>query len=173
MIKIAPRKIYTIGYEGSTLSDFIGTLQHNSISLLVDIRELPQSRRPGFSKKILSASLKEAGINYCHIRQLGDPKPGRDAAKRGDINEFRSIFNAHLSNDATQTALHEVAIEAKSETIALMCYERLHQCCHRSLVADRISDIDLFQVIHLHISANKRIIDNQNGAKNHEFIRAC
>jgi uncharacterized protein (DUF488 family) len=88
--------IYTIGYEGASVQGLIGTLEHMGIQHVLDVRELPQSRRPGFSKKVLAEALAQAGIEYSHLRQLGDPKNGREAARRGDINEFKAIFEAHM-----------------------------------------------------------------------------
>ena len=107
----ALKTIYTLGYEGVALLDFIRTVKDTGVSLLLDVRERPQSRRPGFSKRALSEALAEAGTTYRHVRQLGDPKPGRDAARSGAMEEFRSIFNAHLDLEASQIALREVARE--------------------------------------------------------------
>jgi uncharacterized protein (DUF488 family) len=76
------RTLFTIGYEGASLSDFIVTLQNSGVERLLDVREVAQSRRPGFSKTALSTALAEADIGYTHLRQLGDPKAGRDAARR-------------------------------------------------------------------------------------------
>tara|TARA_B100000378_G_C18015770_1_gene402426 strand:+ start:482 stop:970 length:489 start_codon:yes stop_codon:yes gene_type:complete len=142
-------KIYTLGYEGASVVDFIATLKRAGVSLLLDVRQLPQSRRPGFSKRVLSEALKEVGISYRHVRQLGDPKPGRDAARRGDMAEFRLIFNAHLKSDEAQIAIQEAAIVTREETVALMCYERAPKDCHRSIVAERIRDIVSVDIVHL------------------------
>ncbi|WP_235600841.1 MULTISPECIES: DUF488 domain-containing protein [unclassified Sphingobium] len=113
------------------------------------MRQLPQSRRPGFSKRVLSEALQEAGIGYQHVRQLGDPKPGRDAARRGDMAAFRSIFGAHLASKESQMAIREAAAVSQQETVALMCYERAPKDCHRSIVAERISDIVSVEIVHL------------------------
>ena len=158
------RTIYTLGYEGATLADFIRTLEDTGISLLLDIRELPQSRRPGFSKRVLSEALADAGIAYRHLRQLGDPKLGRDAARRGAMEEFRLIFNAHLDLEACQKALQEVAQEADAETVVLMCYERAPQDCHRSLVAQRLVKLQSLQVVHLGVQVGGAIRKDKDGA---------
>ena len=142
-------KIYTLGYEGANVVDFIATLKRAGISLLLDVRQLPQSRRPGFSKRVLSEALKEAGIGYRHMRQLGDPKPGRDAARRGDMAEFRSIFGAHLASEEAQIAIRDAATVSQEEAVALMCYERAPKDCHRSIVAERIRDIVSVEIVHL------------------------
>jgi uncharacterized protein (DUF488 family) len=129
--------------------DFVATLKRAGISLLLDVRQLPQSRRPGFSKRMLSEALGEAGIGYRHMRQLGDPKPGRDAARRGDMAEFRSIFGAHLASEESQIAIRDAATVSQEETVALMCYERAPKDCHRSIVAERIRDIISIEIVHL------------------------
>lgn len=144
-----------MGYEGATVADFIATLRHAGISLLLDVRELPQSRRPGFSKRVLSDALEASGIGYRHMRPLGDPKPGRDAARRGDMAEFRSIFGKHLERDEAQAAIKDAAYEAQRETVALMCYERAPKDCHRSIVAERIRDIVSIEIVHLGVQPGR------------------
>ena len=145
------KTVYTLGYEGAILSDFIRTLLDNKISLLLDVRELPQSRKPGFSKGMLSKALEDAGIVYRHVKQLGDPKPGRDAARQGAMEQFRSIFNKHLDLEESQRALQQVASEASTGTIALMCYERIAHNCHRSLVAQQLLNFNYFDIVHLDV----------------------
>ncbi len=83
------------------------------------------------------------------MRQLGDPKPGRDAARRGDMAEFRSIFGAHLASEESQIAIRDAATVSQEETVALMCYERAPKDCHRSIVAERIRDIVSVEIVHL------------------------
>lgn len=151
-----------MGYEGATVADFIATLKQAGISLLLDVRQLPQSRRPGFSKRVLSEALEEAGIGYRHMRQLGDPKPGRDAARRGDMIAFRSIFGAHLESEESQIAIQDAAAVSQEKTVALMCYERAPKDCHRSIVAERIRDILSVEIVHLGVQpgrATGRTID--------------
>lgn len=123
--------------------------------MLLDVRQLPQSRRPGFSKRVLSDALQDAGIGYRHIRQLGDPKPGRDAARRGDMAEFRSIFGAHLASDESKIAIQDAAAVSQEETVALMCYERTPKDCHRSIVAERIRDIVSVEIVHLGVQPGR------------------
>lgn len=161
-------KFYTLGYEGAAVPDFIRTLKNAGVSLLIDVRQLPQSRRPGFSKRVLSEALADAGIAYRHVRQLGDPKPGRDAARRGDMDEFRVIFGAHLELEATQAALVDAASEVKRETVALMCFERAPKDCHRSIVAQRIQALVSAEVVHLGVhpnSAAERITNDAGVAR--------
>ena len=147
--------MYTLGYEGASVADFIRTLKDAGVSLLLDVRELPQSRRPGFSKKVLSEALNDAGIGYRHIRQLGDPKPGREAARRGDMDAFRSIFGAHIDTEASRAALGYAAADAERETVALMCFERAPKNCHRSIVAERIKGIVPVEVVHLGVHSGR------------------
>lgn len=158
------KTIYTLGYEGVALSDFIRTLEDWDITLLLDVRERPQSRRAGFSKRALSEALAGSGIAYRHVRQLGDPKPGRDAARRGAMEEFRSIFNAHLNLDGSQIALREVAEQASDETVVLMCYEYDAQDCHRSLVAQRLVGLGSFRIDHLGIQIESSVTGDKYGS---------
>jgi uncharacterized protein (DUF488 family) len=143
--------------------DFIRTLQDASVSLLLDVRELPQSRRPGFSKRVLSEALADAGIGYRHLKQLGDPKPGRDAARRGDMDVFRTIFCAHLELEASLAAIDDAAAEVQRETVALMCYERAPKNCHRSIVAEKIRDILSAEIIHLGVQPGRSTGRVENG----------
>jgi len=144
--------IATIGYEKSTLDDFIATLKACGIEVLVDIRERAQSRRPGFSKTALSAAVNDAGIDYVHFRALGDPKAGRDAARAGMIDKFQKIFLNALATQAAQEALVQVGDLAVSKRICLMCYERDHQHCHRKIVSDHLEDSTGLQIIHLGVT---------------------
>lgn len=150
-------KIYTLGYEGADIADFVRTLQDAGVSLLLDVRQLAQSRRPGFSKGLLSEALHDAGISYRHVRQLGDPKPGREAARRGDMDAFRSIFGAHMETEASRAALGDAAADVERETVALMCFERAPKNCHRSIVAERISDIVEVEIVHLGIHPRRAV----------------
>lgn len=77
----APQTIYTIGYEATTMADFLAALQRAGVRRVIDVRALPLSRRPGFSKSSLAAHLAEVGIEYRHLKALGTPKRGRDAGK--------------------------------------------------------------------------------------------
>lgn len=130
--------IATIGYERSNLEDFVATLKLAGVDHLIDIRDRAQSRRPGFSKTALSLALIEAGIDYIHIPELGDPKEGREAARSGNFNLFREIFAKVMTTDAAQSALTEIEAMAADKNICLMCYERDQQTCHRKIVADQL-----------------------------------
>lgn len=157
------KTVYTVGYEGASVADFIQTLRRVGVSLLVDVRELPQSRRPGFSKRALAEALTEAAIDYRHVRQLGDPKPGREAARRGDLVSFRSIFSAHMELDDSKVALGDVAADVEGRTVALMCYERDPKECHRSIVADRLSELVSVEIVHLGVQSGLATGRTENG----------
>lgn len=128
----------TIGYEGATPSDFVQTLKMAEIGTVIDIRDRAQSRRPGFSKTVLSQTLADAGIGYVHYKELGDPKEGREAARANDIPRFRKIFSKVLESEAAKAALQKVIETADVGVICLLCYERDETHCHRKLVADKI-----------------------------------
>ena len=142
-------KLATIGYESASLDDFITTLKKVGVEIIVDVRELAQSRRKGFSKKALSAALELNGIDYIHLKGLGDPKEGRDAARSGDYRRFLQIFTDHLASEAAKADMQR-AIEIATDSFAcLLCYERSSKECHRRLVADELSDKLNFEVMHV------------------------
>lgn len=128
----------TIGYERSTLADFIATLRSANVDTLVDVRERAQSRRAGFSKKALEGALAEAGIGYLHLPQLGDPKNGREAARAGKMDLFREIYGAVIETQPAQEALAIIERMAADQKICLMCFERDHKDCHRKIVSDKL-----------------------------------
>jgi len=134
------KPLATIGYEAATLEQVIDKLRGAGVEVLIDVRAIAASRRAGFSKTVLAASLAEAGVDYVHFRDLGTPKPGRDAARKGRIAEMRRIYEAHLAEPAAQLQLaHAVEIAAERKA-ALLCYEADAQGCHRRIVAERICD---------------------------------
>ena len=131
--------LFTLGYESASIEDFISTLKLAQIDLIVDVRELPLSRRKGFSKNVLNETLAANGIEYVHLKGLGDPKEGRDAAKSGNMAQFTRIFSSHMESDRAKADL-EIAIGlVQSKNACLLCYERNHQDCHRTIVAKAIS----------------------------------
>lgn len=131
-------RLATIGYEQATLDDVIGRLRSAGVDIVLDVRAVASSRRAGFSKTLLAASLNEAGIAYRHLRGLGTPKPGRDAARAGRIAEMRAIYQAHLQEPGAQLELTEACEIASRQTAALLCYEADVGHCHRAIVADLI-----------------------------------
>lgn len=141
--------IFTIGYEGASLADFIATLQIVGVRRVVDVRELPQSRRPGFSKNVLRAALEGHGLSYEHRKTLGDPKAGRDAARAGRHDEFQQIFKAHMKTSAARDELAALREVLEAESCVLLCYERDHRHCHRQLLCDDLQRLGSFQVKHI------------------------
>lgn len=131
--------ICTIGYEGTTFDSVARALHDAGVDLLIDIRAVAASRKPGFSKRVLGASLAEAGIGYVHLQPLGTPKAGREAVRRGDPATMRRIYAAHVKGDRPQAALAEARALARSSRACLLCFERDHTACHRALVADMIA----------------------------------
>src|SRR3954469_3703047 len=116
-------KLATIGYESATQADVIDRLKTAGVEVLIDVRAIAASRRAGFSKTLLSASLNEAGIGYVHLRQLGTPKPGRDAARKGKTEVMRRIFEAHMAEPAAQLELAKATEIVQQKKTALLCYE--------------------------------------------------
>ena len=114
-------------------------LREAGVTLLLDVRAVPSSRKPGFSKHILAASLKAAGIDYVHLRPLGTPKPGRDAVRRGDVAAMERIYAAHMQGDEPRAALAEATALAAGRTCCLLCFEQDHRTCHRRLVAEMVT----------------------------------
>jgi uncharacterized protein (DUF488 family) len=133
-----PVRLATIGYEQATLDAVIGRLKAAGVEVLIDVRAVPASRRAGFSKRVLAASLEAEGIAYVHLRGLGTPKPGRDAARAGRTAEMRAIYEAHLQSPEAQVELARAAAIASDKKAALLCYEADAAHCHRAIVADRI-----------------------------------
>jgi len=129
-------KIHTIGYEGATIDEVIAALRSAGIEQVIDVRALPLSRRPGFSKTPLRNALAEAGIAYVHLKALGTPKEGRDAAKKGDRETLAAIYAGQLDLPEAQVQAAEMRALAAERPSALLCYERAPDCCHRTLLLE-------------------------------------
>jgi uncharacterized protein (DUF488 family) len=142
-------RLATIGYEAATLAEVLGRLQTAGVEVVIDVRAVAASRRPGFSKTMLAASLAEAGVGYRHLRALGTPKAGREAARAGRTGEMRAIFEAHLEEPQAQAQLAEAAQMSTERSAALLCYEADAERCHRAIVAERIAKITGCAVIDL------------------------
>jgi uncharacterized protein (DUF488 family) len=145
-------RLLTIGYEGTTQALVLDALRQAGARHLIDVRALPQSRKPGFSKRLLAASLAEAGLRYTHLRGLGTPKAGRDAVRRGDVETMRRIYAAQLE---TPEARHDLELArgiAGAEPACLLCFERDHTHCHRDIVAHLICDDASLPLVHLRAS---------------------
>jgi uncharacterized protein (DUF488 family) len=130
--------LFTIGYEKAALDQVIGALKAAGVAIVLDVRAVAASRRAGFSKTMLAASLQAAGIDYIHLRALGTPKAGREAARAGRTREMHAIFEAHLAEPEAVVALEEAARIAQSRPAALLCYEADAAHCHRRIVAERL-----------------------------------
>src|SRR5260221_13772701 len=133
-------KLATIGYERETQAAVIQRLKDAGVDVLIDVRAVASSRRAGFSKTLLAASLNEAGIGYVHLRQLGTPKPGREAARKGRIAEMHEIFEAHMAEPGAQLELAKATEIAAERKAALLCYEADAAGCHRTILPNRIPD---------------------------------
>jgi uncharacterized protein (DUF488 family) len=155
-------ELSTIGYEGSSIDDFIETLKLAKIEVLLDVRDLPLSRKKGFSKKALTLAVEEAGLRYVHLKALGDPKPGREAARRGDFETFKNIFTAHMKTSPSQSALTEAIELVRNAKVCLLCFERDHTCCHRTIVADEIAGRSKVKL--RHIGVKQGLTSKRSGA---------
>jgi uncharacterized protein (DUF488 family) len=147
------RTLYTIGYEGSDISRFIDTLVACGVEKVLDIRDVPVSRKPGFSKSSLMAALGGRGIRYCHLKALGDPKPGRDAMRRGDYPAFVKVFTDHLAGEAAQNALRDAIEQASAHICVLLCFERSPKECHRTIVASEMERAAGFEIRDIGVNA--------------------
>ena len=133
------QRIFTIGYEAATMGDFLAALKKAGVQRVIDVRALPLSRRPGFSKTPLRGALEEAGIEYVHLKALGTPAAGRDAARKGRHEELKRIYASQLELPeaiAQGAAMLELAAEKPS---ALLCFERDPVACHRTLLLETVA----------------------------------
>jgi uncharacterized protein (DUF488 family) len=127
-------RIFTIGYEGSFVEELIAALQKAGVERIIDVRAVPLSRKPGFSKNILKASLAEAGIDYVHLKPLGTPADGRAAARAGRQSDLERIYAAQLDLPEAIVAAEQMRELAEAKPSALLCFEREPAQCHRSLL---------------------------------------
>ena len=143
------KQLATIGYESATQAAVIERLKAAGVEVLIDVRAVAASRRAGFSKTILANSLAEHGIDYVHLRALGTPKAGREAARHGRIDEMHLIFEQQLELPEAQLQLAQAAEIASSRKAALLCFEADHAGCHREIVADRLAVSHGFKIENL------------------------
>lgn len=131
--------VFTVGYEGLEIGSFLSLLSRNGIDILVDVRELPLSRKPGFSKTALANHARLAGLEYVHMVDLGCPKHVRDRYRQdGDWARYTTGFLAHLEGKGE--AIAELSSLVAISNCALMCFEADYRVCHRSMVADAVRD---------------------------------
>src|ERR1700719_3677930 len=137
------KRLFTIGYEQTPAKAVLDELEQAGVKLLVDVRAVASSRRPGFSKNQLAAGLDERGISYLHLRELGTPKEGREAARAGEFDALHKIYAKHLKTAQAKEELDELtALVEKSGPVCILCYERDHRQCHRQWIAEIIEDRD-------------------------------
>jgi len=131
--------LFTIGYEQVKPAAVLDELKRAKIELLIDTRAVAASRRPGFSKRQLAASLDDVGIAYLHLQKLGTPAEGRAAARSGDTDSLWRIYEKHIKKAEPQEELGELVTLIKSgKRIALLCYCRDPKTCHRSRIVANV-----------------------------------
>lgn len=142
--------LFTIGYEQHpSPAALIKELRAAGVRRLVDVRELPLSRRQGFSKAALGAALGRAKIEYLHVRALGNPKQYRALYKVGKIREGEKRYRAHLHN-GSYSALIELGESLRGSATCLLCFEESHEECHRAVIVEALQErIDKLKVVHL------------------------
>jgi len=132
------RRIFTIGYEGATQPELVAALQAAKVERVIDVRAVPLSRKPGFSKNVLAAALKEAGIDYVHLKALGTPPEGREAARKGRRDVLERVYAAQLDTpEAAMQAAQMIELAAEKPS-ALLCFERDPAQCHRTLLREAV-----------------------------------
>ncbi len=141
--------LHTIGYERVGFPAFLAALQDADIETLIDVRELPNSRRAGFSKNLLKANLAAASIGYVHLKALGTPKAGRQASQRGDMAAFWPIVEEALERPEARLALEQAAVLARGQRTCLMCLEHDWRVCHRARVCEALERAHGFVTTHL------------------------
>lgn len=141
-------RIFTIGYEKATQAELIAALQAAGVERVIDVRAVPLSRRPGFSKNVLANGLREEGIDYVLLKALGTPPEGREAARKHDLKTLDRIYSGQLEEPEAIVQAQQMLELAQDKPSALLCFERDPSGCHRTLllrkVAPGVEVIDLF-----------------------------
>jgi len=141
-------KIFTIGYEGTTVPEFVAALHKAGVERVIDVRALPLSRRPGFSKSALRGALEEAGVEYVHLKALGTPSEGRTAARAGRHADMERIYAGQLELPEAIAQSAQMLDLVREKPSALMCMEREPAHCHRTLLLKTVAPdaevVDLF-----------------------------
>ena len=158
----ARRQLFTFGYEGLDIDAFIARLRADAVETVMDVRQLPLSRKKGFSKSALGAALQHAGIAYLHVSALGCPRPIRDRYKRdGDWAAYTESFLGYL--ETQEAPLRDLAALAGDSTVCLMCFEADFTRCHRSFVARAAARLGASEVWHLARNAKAAVPDQGPG----------
>ena len=134
-------RIYSVGYEGFEVEALVQRLASAGVTVVIDVRLNPMSRRRGYSRKSLSAALDEAGIGYLHERELGNPPDNRDSFRQGDGEEGRRRMRSILEN-GSGSALQRVVDCARGDRVAVLCVERDRHRCHRDVITEMVEEID-------------------------------
>jgi uncharacterized protein (DUF488 family) len=149
-------KLYSIGYAKAVLNDVVTTLDEARVAVLLDVRDRPISRRPGFSKRQLAAAVEEAGMRYVHLAALGTPPEGRLAGRRREWERFWAIVDDKLARPEAELDLERAAAIAQTTPSCLLCYEADWRGCHRSRIADILARRHGFSLRHLTVRAAGR-----------------
>jgi uncharacterized protein (DUF488 family) len=143
------KTLFTIGYQKALLRDVIATLNAAGVATLLDVRDRPISRRPGFSKRQLAAAIEDAGMRYVHLAALGTPPEGRLANRRREWERFWGIVEEKLGRREAEIDLHQAAEIAEAVPSCLLCYEADWQVCHRRRIAEILAERHGFGIRHL------------------------
>jgi len=139
----------TIGYEKALLKNVLGALAGAGVATLIDVRDRPISRRPGFSKRQLAAAIEDAGMRYVHLKALGTPPEGRLANRRREWDRFWHIVEEKLARPEAELDLRQAADIANAAPSCLLCYEADWRICHRRRIAEILAERNGFMVRHL------------------------
>ena len=142
--------IFTIGYEGATVGEFTAALLAAGVRRVIDVRALPLSRRPGFSKTALRGALEEVGIEYVHLKALGTPSEGRTAARAGRHEDMARVYAGQLELPEAMAQSAQMLELAREKPSALLCMERDPAHCHRTLLLNAVAEGA--EVVHLFAS---------------------
>jgi uncharacterized protein (DUF488 family) len=150
------KEIWTIGYEHATVPAFLDALTDAKVELLVDVRAVASSRKPGYAKSRLRENVGTVGIEYLHLRGLGTPAEGRAAAHAGRHAEMHAIFREHLKTDEARADMETLAeLVRAGRRCCLLCLEADPSHCHRTLVAEALAKIVPLRIHHLHPGADE------------------
>jgi len=146
--------LHTIGYEKASQAEVLAALKTAGVAMLIDIRDRPQSRRAGFSKRQLQAAIEEAGMRYVHLKALGTPPEGREANHRREWERFWRIVGDKLATAEAEIALQQVAAMAADTPSCVLCYEGDWRICHRRRIVEILVERYAFEVQHLTAQAS-------------------